>query len=105
MTTKNQILEAAKTIEGKRRQRTLAETDAADFLQLTAANPGCRVRVYSAQGFVPLAYKYRAPITYIESQPDGTVTVREADAKRSNGDGSTRVVAKSTLAAASHAAA
>lgn len=104
MTTKNQILEAAKTIEGKRRQRTLTETDAADFLQLAAANPGCRVRVYSADGFVPNAYKYRAPITYVECQPDGTVAVRETDAKRSNGGGSTRVVGKSTLAA-SHAAA
>ena len=103
MTTKNQILEAAKTIEGKRRQRTLTEADAADFLQLTAANPGCRVRVYSSQGFVANSYKYRAPITFIESQ-DGAVIVGETDAKRSGGNGSTRVIGKSTLATASHAA-
>ena len=98
-----EILQAAKTIEGKRRSRTLSESDAADFLRLTAENPGCRVRVYSKDGFVPNAYKYRAPITYVECQPDGTVIVRETDAKRSNGNGSTRVVGKSTLEAnASH---
>jgi len=105
MTTKIEILQAAKTIEGKRRQRTLTESDAADFLQLAAENPGCRVRVYSAQGFVSNSYKYRAPITYVEREADGIVIVRETDAKRSNGTGSTRVVVKSTLAAASHAAA
>jgi len=85
----------AKKINGKRRKRTLDEKDIARFIALFAEyehNPDIRsIRVYSGQGFVANAYKYRADICAIEATRDGEGNWKVhgivVDAKRSHSAG------------------
>lgn len=87
------LLAIAKEREGGRRTRTLTEADVRVFLATVKTHPDKSVRVYANRGdFVPVSYRYRAPITMLEYWPDegdkrGGACVSEGDAKRPHGKG------------------
>lgn len=77
------------------RQRKIGEREMVDLenaVTESADNPAVKtIRVYSYQGFVPNAYKYRCQIAYIEAvrQENGEFKFYggQTDAKRSRGNG------------------
>ncbi len=66
-----EILSAMKHANGSRRQRTLSANDAAKFEALVDENKDNQavtsIRVYSSEGSVPNAYKYRAEISVLQA--------------------------------------
>lgn len=61
--TKEQLMEAVKTANGKRRVRTLDESDVDKFLELLNADKSKSIQVMAEA--VSNSYKYPAPSTYI----------------------------------------
>jgi len=87
---------ALDNIQGKRRSRILTGQDINTFLNLIHTGFYRKIKMYSPDGFVPVNYKYRAPITWIEWTHDNPLYVRigVSDAKRSHGQGSIRLFNK-----------
>jgi hypothetical protein len=86
-----------KQINSHRRNRTLDVADTRRFAELFEANRDNSevhtIRVYSHQGFVANAYKYRADICFLQAvrnQVNGSWHIGGGvvDAKRSHGNGS-----------------
>ena len=99
MEIKKELLTQVRQMEGKARARCLWQSDIDRFLELVAANPTKRVRVYSSEGFVPNSYKYKAEISYVEYDPNTRDTwVGRSGAQRSYGNGNTEVVQAVMLA-------
>ena len=85
------LLEAARRLEGGRRERALEEHDVAVFLATIRKYPGSRISVYAGRGaYVPNSYG-RATMTVLDYWPaaDGgpRVAVSEGDARRPKGRG------------------
>lgn len=95
-----EITEIANKANGSRRNRTIGERDVARFVDLFTQhenNPDTHtIRVYSGQGFVANAYKYRAEIVALEATRDTEKNWRVygivVDAKRSHGNGALATV-------------
>lgn len=92
MQTLNDLMEMAKSANGKARQRTIGKAEATEILKLVerADDSVHTIRVYSHDGFVPNSYKYRCEIRYFEAtRKDGELVIRTGycDAKRSRGEG------------------
>lgn len=88
----DRIMEQAKTVDGKRRNRILYRGDARDLLKLISEHPEARtVRSYSRDGFVANSYKYQSHITRATGtrKDDGTwsIVVDTGSANRSHGEG------------------
>jgi hypothetical protein len=91
------ISDAIKNANGTRRQRTVGDREAADLQNMLTDfghDPQIHtIRVYSRQGFVANAYKYRADISVLEARRNKETNQFEfygfhVDAKRPHGSGS-----------------
>jgi len=87
-----EVLNQARAIQGRRKSRTLEPRNIERALDEMTEHPEfSRIRVYSSQGFVPNAYKYRVMLSYVEimRQEDGTCKIyaAECDAKRPHSSG------------------
>jgi hypothetical protein len=87
------ILARARSIEGRRAERTLTEADVWLFLACVQKRPTDRVRVYAQRGaFAPKNQKLATPITVLEYTPadehgPAQMSVSETDARRPHGRG------------------
>jgi hypothetical protein len=92
--------EIIKSTNGTRKARTLDARDAERFTELFNQHKDNQevhtIRVYSGQGFVANAYKYRADICALQAtrQANGEWDIRGivVDAKRSHGNGALATV-------------
>jgi len=90
-----QLVEMAKSVNGRARSRILGQKEAQTILDLVAehnATPTIHtIRVYSRDGFVANSYNYRAETRYFEAtrNPEGHFVVRvgACDAHRAHGSG------------------
>ena len=92
MQTINDLMEMAKSANGRARTRTIGKSEAQEILDLVASadDKVNTIRVYSRDGFVANSYKYRADIRYFEAtRKDGKLVIGASygDAKRSHGNG------------------
>lgn len=93
--TVEQLVEMAKTVNGKARNRTVATREAQEIIDLVDQHRENQdthtIRVYSRDGFVANAYNYRADIRYFEAtrNADGEFVIKAGmtGAKRSHGSG------------------
>jgi alkylated DNA nucleotide flippase Atl1 len=87
------LLSEARTLEGRRAERTLTEQDARIFASAVLKYPMGRVRVYAQRGaFAKSGDKVRQMITILEYTPPdehgpAQVVVSEGDARRPRGKG------------------
>lgn len=96
----NEITTIANKTNGTRRNRIISERDIARFFDLFTQHENSpevhTIRVYSGQGFVANAYKYRAEIVALEATRDAEKNWRVyglvVDAKRSHGGGALATV-------------
>jgi len=95
----NEIRKLAEKANGRRKWRTLDESDVQRFVKLFEENCNNEkihtIRVYSSEGFVPRSYKWRAPISVLEARrtEEGFEFVGfVVDAKRGYGQGSLQTV-------------
>lgn len=90
-----QIIDLAIAINKKNKKRGLHQSDVEQFINLWEThkdNPETKsIRVYSCEGFVARAYKWRADICYLNAQRmednSWSFTASVTDAKRSHGAG------------------
>lgn len=90
-----EVQNKVKAINGKRRTRTLSDSDIAIFYaklnEMAGDEKVHTVCVYSSDGFVANSYRYPAPISVIEANRNETgdfnISVFTVDAKRSHGIG------------------
>ncbi len=92
MQTINDLMEMAKKVNGRARNRTIGEVEAKEIMELVANADDMTntIRVYSRDGFVPNSYKYRCEIRYFEAtRKEGKLVIGAGygDAKRSHGNG------------------
>lgn len=89
------IEQAAKKANANRRSRTISQEDMEKFEQLVEEYKNdssiTSIRVYSGEGFVPNAYKWRADISYLQglrtTSGEFSISGMVTDAKRSYGTG------------------
>ena len=91
--TIQKVMEIAKQVNGRRKNRILFLSDVEDLFDCIAEHPDAgAIRSYSKHGFVANAYKWRAEIVYCQAtrNEDGSwsVGVYVTDAKRPYGNGS-----------------
>lgn len=92
MQTINDLMEMAKQVNGRARNRTIGEAEAKEMMELVANADSTvhTIRVYSRDGFVPNSYKYRCEIRYFEAvRKEGELVIGASygDAKRRHGNG------------------
>lgn len=94
MTTKNEILSQLKSINGRRRERILTESDVEMiFDEIEQADPKVnRIRVYPSNGFVPNAYNKPYGVDAycldaIKTDQGWSVDYRSYHCNRPNGSG------------------
>lgn len=94
----HKLAEAAGQQAGRRKVRTLSQGDVSRFIELLRKHrqSANRIRVYSADGFVPNSYTYRADIDYIEGHKDDAgvwhVHISSTGAQRPRGRGALATV-------------
>ena len=94
MYTLENLMELAKSANGRAKKRTIGKGEAAEMLGLLEKYQNDEnvevIRVYSQQGFVPNSYKFRCDIRYFEAKKvDGIFKVLASfsSAQRSRGHG------------------
>jgi hypothetical protein len=93
--TVEQLIEMAKAVNGKARNRTIGKREAQEIIDLVNQHRENQdthtIRVYSLDGFVANSYNYRADIRYFEAtrNADGEFVIKAdmTGAKRGYGSG------------------
>lgn len=95
MLNQTDLIEKVAKANSSRKTRILRQSDIQQFIELVnEATPETHtIRVYSSDGFVPNAYKYRADISYLQANRNPEtgefeIGASTCDAKRSHANGS-----------------
>jgi hypothetical protein len=98
--TFDELWEAVKKGNSRRKMRILSQEDVTEFLALLAENKGnpefTTLRVYPARSpFVAHNYGFRAEVVYVQAtrhENTFSITVGVADAHRDHGNGASRTI-------------